>query len=208
MTSGYVEAMGIAVVEGRAFAPADALNPPVMVNQTMARTFYDDRSPIGRRVKPSGPAVANIPCYTIVGALKDVKQGGVDMKTGTEVYFNFDQRAAQNPAFNPGRERRAADVAAGGVAGGDDFTPRWRRWIRCCRWSSAVDGGRVRRDDRPAAPAGAAARAVRGAGAAARGDRRLRGAVVLVSERRREIGIRMALDADRGSVLRWCCHRG
>jgi hypothetical protein len=94
--------MGIPVVEGRAFLPTDALGTTVMINQTMARTFYKEQSPIGRRVRPSGPPTANIPWYTIVGVLKDVKQGGVDKKTGTELYFNFEQRANGAPGFNPG----------------------------------------------------------------------------------------------------------
>jgi hypothetical protein len=72
-----------------------------MINQTMARTFYKDQSPIGRRVRPSGPPSANIPWFTIVGVLKDVKQGGVDKKTGTELYFNFEQLTT-NAAANFG----------------------------------------------------------------------------------------------------------
>jgi predicted permease len=90
VTTGYVEAMGIPVIAGRAFLPTDALGTTVMINQTMARTFYKDQSAIGRRVRPSGPPTANIPWFTIVGVLKDVKQGGVDKKTGTELYFNFE----------------------------------------------------------------------------------------------------------------------
>ena len=91
VTAGYVETMGIPVVEGRSFQPTDALSATVMINQTMARTFYKDKSPIGRRVRPSGPATAQIPWFTIVGVLKDVKQGGVDKKTGTEIYFDVEQ---------------------------------------------------------------------------------------------------------------------
>ena len=34
--------------------------------------------------------------------MKDVKQGGVDKKTGTELYFNFEQRANGAPRFNAG----------------------------------------------------------------------------------------------------------
>lgn len=47
VTTGYMEAMGIPVVEGRAFLPTDALGTTVMINQTMARTFYKDQNPIG-----------------------------------------------------------------------------------------------------------------------------------------------------------------
>ena len=51
--------MGIPVVEGRAFQPTDALGTTVLINQTMARTFYKEQSPIGRRVRPSAPASLN-----------------------------------------------------------------------------------------------------------------------------------------------------
>ena len=36
-------------------------------------------------MKPSGPATA--PWFTIVGVVRDVKQGGVNAKTGSELYF-------------------------------------------------------------------------------------------------------------------------
>ena len=135
VTTGYVEAMGIPVVEGRAFLPTDALGTTVMINQTMARTFYKEQSPIGRRVRPSGPPTANIPWFTIVGVLKDVKQGGVDKKTGTELYFNFEQLATARARLRPrDDEHRHADDADAGGAGGDDSPGRWRRSIRRCRW--------------------------------------------------------------------------
>ena len=34
-----------------------------------------------------------LPWYTVVGIVKDVKQGGVDQKTGTELCFNLEQVA-------------------------------------------------------------------------------------------------------------------
>jgi len=98
-TAGYVETMGIPVVEGRAFEPSDRTGTAVLVNETMARTFYGSRSAIGRRVRPCcGPTV---PWLTIVGVLKDVKQGGVDQKTGTELYFNFEQLPTTLPRTTP-----------------------------------------------------------------------------------------------------------
>jgi ABC-type antimicrobial peptide transport system permease subunit len=67
----------------------------VLVNETLAKTFYKNQSPIGKRVKPGGPAT--VPWFTIVGVVRDVKQGGVNAKTGTELYF----LNAQGPAtFN------------------------------------------------------------------------------------------------------------
>jgi ABC-type antimicrobial peptide transport system permease subunit len=54
------------------------------------KKFYPKTNPIGRRLRPSGGAVAWL---TIVGVLKDVKQGGLEAKTGTELYFLYDQAA-------------------------------------------------------------------------------------------------------------------
>jgi putative ABC transport system permease protein len=89
-TSGYFETMGIRMVNGRAFEAGDAIGGPVVViNEALAKRFYKDKDPIGRRVQPFfGP---NTPMFTIIGVAKDVKQGGVDVPAGTELYFNFEQ---------------------------------------------------------------------------------------------------------------------
>ena len=61
VTGNYVETMGIPVVEGRAFKPTDATSGlVVLINQTMARTFYQGQSPIGRRVRPSLCATSSL----------------------------------------------------------------------------------------------------------------------------------------------------
>jgi predicted permease len=84
---GYFETMGIPVLEGRGFRPGDAQGPPVVViNETMARMFWKDRPALGGRVRPS--MGQSPPWMTIVGVVKDVKQGGVDQRTGTELYFH------------------------------------------------------------------------------------------------------------------------
>jgi predicted permease len=90
VTAGYFEAMRIPVVRGRTFRNADAIGPPVaVVNETFARTFWKDLDPIGRRVKPRFGN--ETPWVTVVGVAKDVKQGGVDRATGTELYLLLEQ---------------------------------------------------------------------------------------------------------------------
>jgi len=90
VTSGYLATMGVPMVEGRDFAPSDVTGAPVvMVNETLAKTFYPKQSPIGRRLRPGFSD--RTPWFTIVGVVRDVKQGGVDKKTGTELYFLADQ---------------------------------------------------------------------------------------------------------------------
>jgi predicted permease len=91
VTPDYLATMGVPVVEGRDFAPSDATGAPVvLVNETLAKTFYRNQSAIGRRLKPAGGG-PKAPWFTIVGVVRDVKQGGVGHKTGTELYLLADQ---------------------------------------------------------------------------------------------------------------------
>ncbi|HEY4563631.1 MAG TPA: ABC transporter permease [Thermoanaerobaculia bacterium] len=90
VTRDYFKTMGIRLLEGRLFGPTDARGTTgvVVINQTMAKLFWPTRSPVGDRIKaPDDKA----PWLTIVGVVADVKQGGLDHKTGTEVYFLADQ---------------------------------------------------------------------------------------------------------------------
>jgi predicted permease len=87
----YFSAMKIPIVKGRGFTTADIGGAGVaVINEAMAKRFYDNVNPIGYRVRPSGPS-DTLPWFTIVGVAKDVKQGGLDQKVGTEVYFNIEQ---------------------------------------------------------------------------------------------------------------------
>jgi predicted permease len=86
----YFETMKIPILRGRGFTASDASGPGVaVINEAMAKRFYGD-SPIGRRVRPSGPS-DTLPWFTIVGIAMDVIQGGLDLKPGTEIYFNIEQ---------------------------------------------------------------------------------------------------------------------
>ncbi|MEP7381532.1 MAG: ABC transporter permease [Gemmatimonadota bacterium] len=89
-TAGYMETMGIRLVDGRGFTATDAAGSPVaIINQALARRFFADQNPLGRRIRPGfGPST---PWFTIVGVAADVKQAGLDAPAGTELYFNFEQ---------------------------------------------------------------------------------------------------------------------
>jgi putative ABC transport system permease protein len=95
----YFATMRIPVVTGRVFSPADSAGSPgvAVINQTMARVFWPHKSPLGERVRNPDPAA---PWLTIVGVVADVKQGGLDQKTGTELYFLQDQ-APETVGFSP-----------------------------------------------------------------------------------------------------------
>jgi predicted permease len=83
----YFETLGIRLIEGRFFDERDGAKTPkvVIVNQTMARTFWLGESPIGRRVKPGFEG----DWRTIVGVVGDVKNAGIDKPAGTELYFPY-----------------------------------------------------------------------------------------------------------------------
>jgi predicted permease len=88
----YFSTMRIALIEGRLFAAEDgeASMPVGLVNQTMADTFWPDGA-VGRRLRFGGD---DAPWITVVGIVGDVKQGGMDQETGTELYFYAPQEAA------------------------------------------------------------------------------------------------------------------
>ena len=89
VTAGYFDTMRIPIVRGRAFQRSDRTGAPVaVVNEAFVRTFWKGIDPIGRRVRPRFGD--QTPWVTVIGVAKDVKQGGVDQSTGTELYFLVD----------------------------------------------------------------------------------------------------------------------
>src|SRR6202034_401454 len=61
-----------------------------IVNQTMARTFWGNETPLGHRIQPG----MNGPMCTIIGVVEDVKNAGLDRPPGTEISLPYAQRQA------------------------------------------------------------------------------------------------------------------
>ena len=73
----YFETMGIPVMAGREFNPQDSEGAPrvVIINETMARRFWAGQSPVGRRLRFPQRGNSFSPYHEIVGVVKDIKYG-------------------------------------------------------------------------------------------------------------------------------------
>jgi len=78
VSPGYVETVGLHLVEGRSFTAAD-LGPEsrsVMVTEALAKRFWPSESAVGHRIKQGGVA-GPAPWLTIVGVLRDANLRGI-----------------------------------------------------------------------------------------------------------------------------------
>ena len=88
----YFTAIGAKLIEGRFLDrnDGDGAPPAVVVNQTLARTFWPKESAIGHRVRTEGK---NGAWRTVVGVVADIKNAGLDKPAGTELFIPYAQRS-------------------------------------------------------------------------------------------------------------------
>jgi predicted permease len=88
---GYFRTMEIPVLRGRDLTNDDRVGaPPVaLINEAMAQRFWPGEDAVGRRVK-WGPADSPRPWLTIVGVVADVRPG-LDTKASPEIYMPYAQ---------------------------------------------------------------------------------------------------------------------
>jgi predicted permease len=198
--SDYFETMGIPIVQGRSFERADLASDGrvAVVNERLVNTFWKGKNPIGQRLRPC--CGDQIPWFTVVGVAKDVKQGGIDQRTGTE-FYQFVEQFAQGPGGPETmnivlrttlRPNALAQTIEGAVRDVDRSVPVVR-----FQGMEDVFAESIRRPRLLAQLIGAFA-----------GLALLLAAVgtygvlsYMVAERRREIGIRLALGADHSRVM-------
>ncbi|MBV9769409.1 MAG: ABC transporter permease [Bryobacterales bacterium] len=98
-TPGYLGTMGIPVLRGRSFTTADRAGGAqvAMINQRLARQYFKDRDPIGQELNLGTADKPN--WWRIVGVAGDVKAFGQDQPTHLEIYRPFDQSPVPIVAF-------------------------------------------------------------------------------------------------------------
>jgi len=86
----YLQALGVHLVEGRLLSPADTADAPpvVVINETLARLYFPGESALGHRLTLSGRRPA---WRTIVGVVRDVHELGYQFASKPGVYLPFEQ---------------------------------------------------------------------------------------------------------------------
>lgn len=101
VSSEYFQALRIPLLQGRWIADSDreSMPPIVVINQAMAKTYFGDQSPIGKKMQVGATPENDVPWMMVVGVVGNVKQTLVsDMPT--EMYVPFRQANEVLPVRN------------------------------------------------------------------------------------------------------------
>jgi predicted permease len=199
----YFRTMETPLKRGRFFTDADDRHAPqvVLIDEALAERYFNNRDPVGLRVKRGGPT-SEAPWMTIVGIVGNIKSDGFDQPAQPHIYYPL----FQNPAYAMAIYLRT-DVAPTAV------TQSLREQVRALDRDLPVFGERTM--TRVAAESLSRRRftmqivGLFGILALLMAAVGIYGVIAYsVTQRTREIGIRVALGASRSTILRWVLKQG
>lgn len=203
VSADYFRVLGTPLIRGRYFTPGDDENAPrvILVDETLAQRYFSNTDPIGQRIKP-GRRESNNTWLTIVGIVGNIKNEGFDQPDQPHLYIPI----LQNPGY-----AMAVYVRTNGNPAG--LTNALRQQVQAVDPNLPLFGERTM-DDLVSASLAQRRFAMQVVG--------LFGVLALflaaigiygvmaysVTQRTREIGIRLALGASTTNILSWLLRQG
>ena len=201
-TDGYFQVLGIPLIRGRIFDGRDGANSPhvAVISESLARDRWPNQDPIGHTIE-FGNMDGDLRLLTIVGIVGDTHEYGLDVPPRPTVYVNLFQRSRSAITLTVLSDADTQSVASGAREILQDLNPEIPARFRTFSQVYSASLGSRRFNVILIGFFGIVALLLATAG--------VFGVMAYsVSRRTREIGVRVALGAASGDVLRMILSQG